>query len=228
MFVKDGYFWHFMPMLSPDDAGGTPADSGDSSNEGTGSNDVANEKHDGEQKQETENEDIETLKAELARYKKSIDKNAKEAAEYKRLSNDYLKQLRAKQTAEEIAAEEKKAQDEAQAKEIEELRREVARAKTVKNVMAKLGTDEEVSGKISEYLYGAEDIENALAEIQRVWAAKEKALRLEYGKVPAPGVGGVNGEDAEMQKAIKLAKELGRERAQSGKSLKERLGGYVR
>lgn len=160
-------------------------------------------------------------KADYAKLKAALDKATKEAG-------DARKALRAKQTAEEIAAEEKKAQDEAQAKEIEELRREVARAKTVKNVMAKLGTDEEVSGKISEYLYGAEDIENALTEIQRAWVAKEKALRLEYGKVPPPGAGGANGEDAETQKAINLAKELGRERAESGKSVRERLGGYVR
>lgn len=160
-------------------------------------------------------------KADYAKLKAALDKATKEAG-------DARKALRAKQTAEEIAAEEKKAQDEAQAKEIEELRREVARAKTVKNVMAKLGTDEEVSGKISEYLYGAEDIENALTEIQRAWTAKEKALRLEYGKIPAPGAGGANGEDEGMRKAIELAKELGRERAGSGKSIKETLGGYMR
>lgn len=160
-------------------------------------------------------------KADYAKLKAALDKATKEAG-------DARKALRAKQTAEEIAAEEKKAQDEAQAKEIEELRREVARAKTVKNVMAKLGTDEEVSGKISEYLYGAEDIENALTEIQRAWTAKEKALRLEYGKVPAPGAGGANGEDAETQKAIELAKKIGRERAMSAKSLKDTLGGYIR
>lgn len=166
-------------------------------------------------------DEIAKLKADLAKQKEAINKATKEAAEYKRA-------LRAKQSAEEIAAEEKKAADEATQKEIEELRREVARAKTVKNVMSRLGTDEEVSGKIAEYLYGAEDIENALIELQRAWAAKEKALRLEYGKVPAPGAGGANGEDAEMQKAIKLARDMGRERAESGKSLKERLGGYIR
>lgn len=180
------------------------------------------------QTQDGGNDELETLKAELARYKKSIDKNAKEAAENKRLANDYLKQLRAKQSEEEIAAEEKKAADEAARKEIEELRKEVAKTRTVKTVMGKLGTDEEVSGKIADYLYGAEDAEAALTEIQRYIAAREKALRLEFGKIPAPGAGGVNGEDAETQKAIELAKELGRERAQSGKSVRERLGSYVR
>lgn len=188
----------------------------------------AAENQETQEQQDNGKDELEALKAELARYKKSIDKNAKEAAENKRLANDYLKQLRAKQSAEEIAAEEKKAADEAARKEIEELRKEVARARNVKNVMAKLGTDEEVSGKISDYLYGAEDVENALTEIQRYIAAREKALRLEFGKIPAPGAGGANSEDAEAQKAIKLAQELGRERAASGKSVKESLGGYVR
>lgn len=220
MFVRDGYFWRFMPMLSPDGAGGDPADGGtpatDGNDGGGTDSDAAEEKQDNDVSAE-----LAKAKADYAKLKAALDKATKEAG-------DARKALRAKQTAEEIAAEEKKAQDEAQAKEIEELRREVARAKTVKNVMAKIGTNEEVSGKISEYLYGAEDIENALTEIQRAWVAKEKALRLEYGKVPPPGAGGANGEDAETQKAINLAKELGRERAESGKSVRERLGGYVR
>lgn len=219
MFVRDGYFWRSVPMLSPDDAGGAPADGGTPANDGNNGgtdSDVSEEKQDNDVSAE-----LAKTKADYAKLKAALDKATKEAG-------DARKALRAKQTAEEIAAEEKKAQDEAQAKEIEELRREVARAKTVKNVMAKLGTDEEVSGKISEYLYGAEDIENALTEIQRAWTAKEKALRLEYGKVPAPGAGGANGEDAETQKAIELAKKIGRERAMSAKSLKDTLGGYIR
>ena len=223
MFLRDGYFWRFVPMLSPDDAGGAPADGGTPATDGNdgGNHDGGEHNEEHGQDENSGNEEVAKLKLELAKQKEAINKATKEAADYKR-------QLRAKQTAEEIAAEEKKAQDEAQAKEIEELRREVARAKTVKNVMAKLGTDEEVSGKISEYLYGAEDIENALTEIQRAWTAKEKALRLEYGKVPAPGAGGANGEDAETQKAIELAKKIGRERAMSAKSLKDTLGGYIR
>lgn len=164
-------------------------------------------------------EELAKLKADLARYKESVNKLTKEAGDAK-------KALRAKQTAEEIAAEEKKAQDEAINKEIEELRREVAKTKAVKSVMSKLGTTEEVSGKIAEYLYGADDVENALTEIQRAWAAKEKALRLEFGKIPAPGAGGSNGEEAEMQKVINFAKEMGKERAQSNKSVKDSISAY--
>lgn len=171
--------------------------------------------------QNTGSEELAKLRAELARQKDAINRATKEAADYKR-------QLRAKQSEEEIAAEEKKAADEATKQELEALRKEVANAKTIKSVMSKLGTDEEVSGKIAEYLYGAEDAEALLVEVQRAWAAKEKSIRLEFGKIPAPGVGSANGEDAETQKAINLAKELGRERAESGKSVRERLGGYVR
>ena len=167
------------------------------------------------------NEEIAKLRAELVKQKEAINKATKEAADYNRA-------LRAKQSEEEIAAEEKKASDEAIEKELLALRKEVAQAKTVKTVMGKLGTDEEVSGKIAEYLYGAEDPDAALTEIQRAWAAKEKAIRLEFGKIPAPSAGGANGEDPEKAKAINLAKEIGRERAVSGKSLRDSLGGYVR
>lgn len=177
----------------------------------------------GQEEQQTDNgsEELAKAKADLAKLKAALDNATREAGTYR-------KQLRAKQSAEEIAAEEKKANDEAVQKELDELRREVAKAKSVKSVMGKLGTDETVSGKIAEYLYGAEDVEAALTELQRFWTAKEKALRLEYGKIPAPGVGGASGEDEEAQKAIQLAKEIGRERAMSGKSLKDVLGSYIR
>ena len=167
------------------------------------------------------NDELAKAKADLAKLKAALDNATREAGNYR-------KQLRAKQSAEEIAAEEQKAQDEAKQKRLEELEREIAKINTVKSVMSKLGTDESVSGKIAEYLYGAEDADAALTELQRYWTAKEKALRLEYGKIPAPGIGGANGEDAERQKAINLAKEIGRERAQSGKSLREQLGSYIR
>ena len=177
----------------------------------------------GEQTQQTgsENDELLKVRADYAKLKAALDKATKEAG-------DYRKQLRAKQSAEEIAAEEQKVQEEATKKELDELRREVARTKAVKSVMSKLGTDEAVSGKIAEYLYGAEDVDAALTELQRFWVAKEKALRLEFGRIPAPGIGGANGEDTEMQKAINLAKEIGREQAQSGKSLREQLGSYFR
>jgi len=132
------------------------------------------------------NAEIARLKAELAKAKAATDKATKEAG-------DIRKQLRAKQSAEEIAAEEKKTADEALQKELDELRRKVARAETVKSIMGKLGTDETVSGKMAEYLYGAEDVDAALTELSKLWGAREKAIRLEFGKVSKPGIGAGDG-----------------------------------
>lgn len=125
------------------------------------------------------------LKAEIARQKAANDKLSKENAEK-------TKALRAKQSAEEAAAEEAKTQQEALMQELETLRKERAVAATTAKVIP-LVTDNKVAGQIAEYLYGAEDVDSALAEFQKAWTAKEKALRLEYGKIPAPGVGGSDG-----------------------------------
>lgn len=165
-----------------------------------------------------DNAEIAKLKAELVRQKNAIDEATKQAAAYKR-------ELRAKQSAEEIAAEEKKAADEAAKKEIEELRREVVRAKSVKTVMGKLGTGEEESAKIADYLYGAEDVDAALTEIQRAWAAKEKALRMEFGKIPLPGAGA---ENTAVNEAINRARELGKAKAETNKQASEALKAYMR
>lgn len=133
----------------------------------------------------TDSAELAKLKAELAKSKAALDKATKEAAENKRL-------LRQKQSAEEAAAEEAKEAAEAQAKELADLRKRFAVAETSKRVMAFVG-EESVANEVAEYLYGAEDIEGALAAIQKAWVAKEKALRLEFGKIPAPGVGSKEG-----------------------------------
>lgn len=132
-----------------------------------------------------ENVELAKLRAELAKNKAALDKATKEAAESKRA-------LRAKQSAEEAAAEEAKEAAEAQAKELAELRKKFAVAETSKKVMTFVG-DEATANTVAEYLYGAEDVDAALAAINRAWSAKEKALKLEYGKLPAPGVGGGDG-----------------------------------
>lgn len=134
---------------------------------------------------QTDPAELAALKAELARQKAALDKATKEAGDYK-------KQLRAKQTAEEAAAEEAKTQQEALMKELETLRKERAVASTTAKVLPLVG-DNTVAGQIAEYLYGADDVDSALAAIQKAWTAKEKALRLEFGKIPAPGVGGADG-----------------------------------
>lgn len=225
-WMSPKWFALFMPD-GGDGAGGEAGagtDNGGADGDGTdGDNGAGDGGNDGENGKGADDSaaEIARLKAELAKQKKAIDDATKDAAKYK-------KELRAKQTAEEIAAEEKKALDEQTKQEIEELRREVAKTKAVKAVMARLGTDEEVSGKVAEYLYGAEDIDAALTEIQRAWVAKEKALKLEYGRVPPPGAGGASGEDEETRKALELAKTMGQARAASNKSIRDGLNGYIR
>jgi len=132
-----------------------------------------------------ENPELAKLKAELAKQKAALDKATKEAGDAK-------KALRAKQSAEEAAAEEAKEAAEARDKELAELRKKFAVAETSKKVMGFVG-DEATANTVAEYLYGAEDVDAALTAINKAWTAKEKALRLEYGKIPAPGVGGADG-----------------------------------
>lgn len=131
------------------------------------------------------NVELAKLRAELAKQKAAIDKATKEASEYK-------KALRQRQSAEEIAAEEKRIADEARDKELNELRKRFAVAETSKKVMAFVG-DETVSTTVAEYLYGAEDIDGAIDAISKAWIAREKKLRMEFGRLPAPGVGNAEG-----------------------------------
>lgn len=132
-----------------------------------------------------ESAEIARLKSELAKQKTALDKATKEAADNKRA-------LRAKQSAEEAAAEEAKTLQQSMMEELEQLRKEKAVAAATAKVVSFVG-DNEASARVAEYLYGAEDVDAALAEIQKAWTAKEKALRLEYGKIPAPGVGSSEG-----------------------------------
>jgi len=133
----------------------------------------------------SENEALAKLRADLAKQKAALDKATKEAADYK-------KALRAKQSAEEVAAEEKRISDEARDKELADLRKRFAVAETSKKVMGFV-SDEQTASAIAEDLYGAEDADAALTAIQKAWTAREKALRAEYGKIPAPGAGGSDG-----------------------------------
>jgi len=164
---------------------------------------------------------IEQLKADMAKQKKALDEATSEAGKYK-------KELRAKQTQEEIDAANKKEEQEKRDREFAELQKKVARAEGTKNVMSKLGVDEETAGTIAECMIGCEDVDNALLLIQKVWEAREKALRIEFGKIPGPGAGGKGGEDEAEQAAIELGKRLGRERAESNKSVTDGLKGYIR
>lgn len=226
---RNGYWMSpkFFAMLSPDDGGGAGGEggtggdpAGNDPNGGAGS-EGGNGDNGGENQKTDLAAELEKLKADFAKQKAALDAATKEAAGYKR-------DLRAKQTQEEIDAANKKEAEEKAAKELEDLRKEVARAKSTKSVMSKLSVDEDAAGKIAECLSGCEDVENALLLIQKAWEAKEKALRMEFGKIPGPGAGGSNEEDAEEKAAMELARKLGKARAESNKSVTEGLQGYIR
>ena len=132
-----------------------------------------------------ENAEIARLKAELAKQKAAIDKATKEAGDAK-------KALRAKQSAEEAAAEAEKERQEALEKELAELRKERAVAVSSKRIFTFV-QDEATATGIAEALYNGEDVDLAVDLFSKAWTAREKALKLEYGKVPAPGVGSADG-----------------------------------
>ena len=132
-----------------------------------------------------ESAELAKLRAEMAKQKAALDKATKEAAESKRA-------LRAKQSAEEIAAEEKRIADEARDNELNELRKRFAVAENSKKIMAFVG-DEKVSTSVAEFMFGAADVDAAIDELNKAWIAREKKLRAEFGRLPAPGAGGSDG-----------------------------------
>lgn len=238
---RNGYWMtpEFCALFAPDDGAGTGGDGGATGADGTGDsgngdgngNDGADGAGNGGAGDGTDGGDLasqlEALKAELARQKAAVDKATHEASDYKKAMNEAKKQLTAKMTQAEIDEANKKEAEEKQAARLAELEKEVAKTKTSKSIMAKLGVNEEEAGKIAEYMIGCEDIDNALLLIQKTWEAKEKALRLEFGKIPGPGAGG-GSEDKEMQEALALAKELGERKAGVNSSVRDQLKGLVR
>lgn len=183
--ITTGYMgWKYaLALFEPDSGAGNGENAGGEDGAETGNQNEQNEQNDDVNSAAAA--EIAKLKAELAKAKAATDKATKEAG-------DYRKQLKSKMTADEAAAEEKRAQEEALNTELNDLRKRFAVAETAKKVMV-LGGDESVSNKIAEYLYGAEDAESALTEIQRIWTAREKALRLEFQKIPAPSAGNADG-----------------------------------
>lgn len=163
--------------------------------------------------------EIARLNAEMAKQKAAKDKAMQEAGEAR-------KALKAKMTAEEIAAKEKEEAEEAQKQRIVELERQVAKTSTVKSVMGKLGLSEEAAGNLADHLFGAADIENALLEIQKAWQEKETALRKEYGKIPGPGAG-ADSNSPEAQ-AVRRAAELGKQRNAVNEQAQKAMSAYIR
>ena len=220
-------------FAEPADVGGNPGAAGDNAApggaDGAGANPAENgadgadnpcaEEQKNESNPENLNDEIARLKAEIARQKSAVDKATKEAAEAKR-------NLKAKMTAEEIAAKEKEEADEAQKNRIIELEKQVAKTNTVKTVMGKLGLDEDSAGNLADHLYGAADIENALLEIQKAWQAKEAALRKEFGKITGPGAG-ADSNSPEAQ-AIRRAAELGKKRNAQTEQAQKAMQAYMR
>lgn len=224
---RNGFWMSPKFFMSPDDGGGAGGDGNPAGDPGAGAS-AGDNNPDGDSGSKGEQLDakelaaqLEQMKADMAKQKAALDAATSEAGKYR-------KELRAKQTQEEIDAANKKEAEEKAAARLAELEREVARAKSTKSVMAKLSVDEESAGKIAECLSGCEDVDNALLLIQKAWEAKEKKLRLEFGKIPGPGAGGSNEEDAEEKAAIELAKRLGKNRAEADKSVTEGLKGYIR
>jgi len=221
---RNGYWMSPKFFFSPNDGGG---ESGNGADSGTGGENtpVDDNKQNGTEKVSEDPKElmaqIEQLKADIAKQKLALDSATSEAGKYR-------KELRAKQTQEEIDAANKKEAEEKAAKELEELRKEVARAKSTKSVMSKLSVDEDAAGKIAECMAGCDDIENALLLIRQAWEAREKALRLEFGKIPGPGTGGSSEEDAEEKAALEIARRLGKNRADADKSVVDGLKGYIR
>lgn len=224
---RNGFWMSPKFFMSPDDGGGVggaegaPAGAESGANAGGENAPAGGEDKGNEPDVKTLQAQIEQMKQDMARQKAALDEATSEAGKYR-------KELRAKQTQEEIDAANKKEEQDKRDREFAELQKKVARAEGTKNVMSRLSVDEDTAGKIAECLIGCEDANNALLLIQKAWDAKEKALRLEFGRIPGPGAGGSNEEDAAEKAAIETAKQMGRKRAESGKSVSEGLKGYIR
>ena len=203
--------------------GGEPAGTDSTGNNGGEGNNGGNQGGEGSNGNDPKGlaAQLEQLRADMAKQKAALDAATSEAAKYK-------KELRTKQTQEEIDAANKKEAEEKAAARLAELEKEVAKAKSTKSVMANLSVDEGTADKIAESMVGCENIDNALLLIKQAWDSKEKALRQEFGKIPPPGAGGNGGADEELNAAIALGKKLGKERAESNKSVAEGLKGYIR
>lgn len=138
--------------------------------------------------------ELKKLQAENAKLKFANDNLSKENAEQKRT-------IRASKTAEEQRAEEEREAKEAIKVELETLRKQSAVGAISKKALAFLG-DEKTADAVANALYGAEDADAALDTFQKAWAEREKKLRLEYSKLPAPaaGDGSVSVTKEEIQK----------------------------
>lgn len=231
---RNGYWMSpaFRTMFAPDggDGAGAAGDGGSPGGDGTnaaggaeisgnGADQAGDAGNTGENKGEDLNAQIARLQAEMAKQKAALDKATKEAG-------DARKALKAKMTQEEIDAASKQEAEEKAAKELDELRREVAKGKTVKSVMGKLGIDEESAGNLADALYGAADIENALLGIQKAWQIRETALKKEYGRITGPGAGADSNSPEAM--AVRRAAEIGKQTNAVKEQAQKAMSAYMR
>lgn len=234
---RNGYWMDKRFLLHPDPdgnlggggevggGGATGAPAGGDPGQGTPGGEGTPPAGEGEKKAD-DGESVASLKAKIAQYeakqlkdKEAIDKATHEASEAR-------KALREKMTQEELNAEAKKEAEEKQAQELDDLRKKVARSETAKSIMGTIGLSEDDSGTLADCLYGAADVKNALLLIQKAWQAKEKALKLEYGKITPPGAG-TDSNSPEAQ-AIKRAQEIGKAKNAQNEQAQKAINAYIR
>ena len=224
-WMSPKFFMHF----AADGGAGTGGDAGDA---GVGS-DAAEGAGEGTEGAvntpdgaEAENNTPDPKDAEIARLKAEIAKNKSDRDKAMKEAGDARKALKAKMTAEEIAAKEKEEADEAQKNRIVELEKQIARVGTTKSIMGKLGLDEDAAGTLADAMYGAEDVENVLLLLQKAWQARETAIRKEFGKITGPGAG-ADSNSPESQ-AIKRAAEFGKAKNAQNEHAQKAMSAYMR
>lgn len=126
-------------------------------------------------------EELRRVKAENIKLKAANDNLAKENAEK-------TKTIRSYKTTEEQKAEEAKEREAEKDRKIEEFEKRFKITDISKKVLTFVG-DEKTADTVAEAIWKADDVDSAIDAFNKAWAAKEKALRLEFSKIPAPAGG---------------------------------------
>ena len=158
-------------------------------------------------------------KVDLTGYVKKdlFDKTASELAEAK-------KTAKAKMSEEEQAAAEREAKWEEMEAKLKQLELEKLESTYKASYLAMKGYDEKLAEDTAKAL-AAGDMEKVFANQQKASAAYEKQLRSELVKKD-PKPDGAGGGDEKKDAAVELAKELGKQRADSLKAANEGLKHY--
>ena len=165
------------PTASGDGDGGNEPTTGGKSGEGSNKTDLDNDDDDGISLAEQ----VAQLKVLNAKLKKASDKATSEAASYK-------KQLREKQTAEEIALQEKAEKEAEREEQFQKLLRENTITKFEKNFLA-LGYPADLAAKAAEAQ--CDNDTDELFSIQQTFLeSRDKAMKADWMKsMPAPPAG---------------------------------------